>query len=187
MNFVNKAINQSRELFLSLTPQARLMAVLMVIGIVISAGFLVRGSSTPAMEYVFGSYVFKDNELKAAELALSNAALKDYKIEGNRLMIPKALRDSYVKALGVGGAVPATPGSETEKALNGSNFLEPLSLTNARIREGKLRDMGTMIASMPGIENAWVTYDEQRQGDDHSNEHHHRQGDLPGSQVGLIQ
>ncbi len=99
MNFANKALNQSRELFLSLTPQARLMAVLMVIGIVVSAGFLVRGTSTPAMENVFGSYVFKDNELKAAEIALSNAALRDYQIVGNRLMVPKALKDTYVKAL----------------------------------------------------------------------------------------
>ncbi len=48
--------------------------------------------------------------------------------------------------------------------MNGSNFLEPLSMTNARLREGRLRDLGNIIARLPGIENAWVTYDEQRQG-----------------------
>ncbi len=44
----------------------------------------------------------------------------------------------------------SSPGSETEKALNGSNFLEPLSMTNARLREGRLRDLGNIIARLQG-------------------------------------
>ncbi len=65
---------------------------------------------------------------------------------------PQGSQGHLCQGIGRGQRFASSPGSETEKALNGSNFLEPLSMTNARLREGRLRDLGNIIARLPGIE-----------------------------------
>jgi len=164
MNFINELIAQARGLFLSMTPGTRVMSIIMVVAIAVSSAFLVRDSQKAEMELLFDGHVFKDADLQRAETALSNAKLRLYKRDGNRMSIPTAQKDLYLKALSEGNAVPRDLGSSLEKALNGGNFLEPLTTTKTRILAARQNDISEAIGRLPFVEYANVTYDERRDG-----------------------
>jgi len=164
MNFINELVAQARGLFLSMTPGTRVMSIIMVIAIAVSSAFLVRDSQQTEMELLFDGHVFKDSDLRQAEMALSNAKLRLYKLDGNRMRIPTAQKDVYLKALSEGDAVPRDLGSSLNKALNSGNFLEPLTTTNARLRAARQSDLSDAIGRLPFVEYASVTYDERRKG-----------------------
>ncbi len=164
MDFINQLVAQARGLFLSMTPGTRVMAIIMVAAIAISSAFLVRDSQQTKMELLFGGHLFKDSELYRAETAMSNAGLRLYQRDGNRIKVPTSERDLYLKALSEGNAVPRDLGSSLEKALSGGNFLEPLTTTKTRILAARQNDIAEAIGKLPFVEHASVSYDERRDG-----------------------
>ncbi len=164
MNYFNTLVNQARDLFLSLTPQARLMAVLLTAMILVSGGFLVRGTTTTAKEKLFSGYIFTDQELKNAQMAFSAAKLNDWEVSGNQLLVPKSKRDVYFKALGENGAFPKELGSWTDKAIESGSIFDGNFKSQARMLAAKQKDLGQAIAQLRDIEYAMVNYDEQKEG-----------------------
>ncbi len=164
MNYLNSLFNQGRELFFSLTPQARLMAGLMVAVVVVSSGFLFRGSQTTAKVRIFDGHVFSDEELHSAQIALSEAKLSDWEVQGNQILVPKATRDVYIKAIGEAKAFPLSPGSSTDQALNAGTMFDGNLKNQARLMHARQKDVGRTLQNMQGIEKAWVNYDERREG-----------------------
>lgn len=164
MNYLNTLLGQARDLVMSMTPQARLMAVLMTTAIVISSAFLVRGTSQAKMEKLFNGYVFKDRELYQAEIALGKAKLSDYQRSGNQLLVPAAKKDLYVKALAEGRAFPKDLGGFTQEALSNGNMLEPFVMIQKRMQAAKQQEVSAAISRLPFVEEAWVEYDEKKEG-----------------------
>jgi len=95
MDLVSPFIERARSLWNAMPPQARLTAGLLALAIIVSSGFLLRGTTSPAGEYLFGGILFSDIDLKQAELAFGGSSLRDYEIVGNRIRVPRAQRDTF--------------------------------------------------------------------------------------------
>ena len=113
MNQINQFLQQMRTLFDGMTPQSKLMAILLTVGIGISSVFLVQGATTGSgtMVYLLGGRSLSDEELDSIEFALSKAALRGFERDGKRLRVPKASSDLYMKAILEGNAMPEGMGS----------------------------------------------------------------------------
>jgi flagellar M-ring protein FliF len=167
MNQLNQLLQQMRTLFAGMTPQSRLLAVLMTIGIVVSAGFLVQNytGSTGAMVYLFDGKSLKDSELDRIEIAFSDAGLRSYDRIGNRIKIPASNRDVYYKAISEGKAIPIGMGGAVEAAMNSIGIMDSAKTTEAKYLRARLEDLGNNIKQMDSlIQDADVKYDERRDG-----------------------
>lgn len=166
MNQFTKLLQQAQALFAGMTPQTRVLAILMVAAIGVSVGFLVQGyqSSTAAMEYLFDGQSFSLDELDRMEVALSSNGLRKYERMGNRIRVPVATRDEYVKAIADGKAMPRALGSSMDQALNANSFLESAALTDSRIRRAKMADIEFALKQLPFVREASVQFDDYKDG-----------------------
>ena len=131
MNQLNPSLQQLRALFVGMTPQSRVMAVLLAAGVAVSSVFLVQGlaDGNGSMTYLFDGELFSDAELVKMEIAFSNAALRKYERNGNRIRIPRSTKDAYYKAISEGKAIPEGMGKALVEAVNNGSFLEPRHTT----------------------------------------------------------
>ncbi|MFN9604190.1 MAG: hypothetical protein ACK6A7_12200 [Planctomycetota bacterium] len=166
MNQLTQLLRQIQALVAGMNPQSRVMSILMLVAILIGAGFLIQGYSSAkiATEYAFAGQSFSTEELDQMEMALSSAGLRDYERIGNRLRVPSATKDSYLKALLDAKAMPERLGSAMDRALSSGNILESMSVTQARHRNATIKDMQTALRKFPFIEEALITYDERTEG-----------------------
>lgn len=164
MNALNEFGKQIGDLFKSMTPASRIMAGLMLGVIVVSLGWIVGAQQSSEYEYLLGGRSFTEGELADLEEAFSNAGLRDYDRVGERVKIPTATKDVYVKAMSEAQALPAEWGTYIDKAINGGSPFDPNSLIEKRYESGKERELASVIQRIPDIEFAAVEFDEQRMG-----------------------
>lgn len=167
MNQFNQFIQQMRSLFEGMTPQSKLMAILLVIGIGVSSVFLIQGSVTGSgtMVYLLDGKPLSEEALDKIEFALGSSGLRGFERVGNRIRVPKASSDVYYKAISEGKAIPDGMGNAVEKALNSGSMLDNTQTTQAKYLFGKLKDLSDAIKRMdPLIQDAYITYDEKRAG-----------------------
>ena len=167
MNQFNQFMQQMQSLFAGMTSQSKLMAILLTTGIGISSVYLIQSAATGngAMVYLLNGMVFDDEELVRIQFALGNAGLRGWEAVGHQIRVPKSSSQTYYKAITDGKAVPERMGSAVETALNNNTFLESTKTTEAKRMAAKLKDLERGIKSMdPMIQQALVTYDEQRLG-----------------------
>ena len=167
MNQLNPSLQQLRALFVGMTPQSRVMAVLLAAGVAVSSVFLVQGFSdgNGSMTYLFDGELFSDAELVKMEIAFSNAALRKYERNGNRIRIPRSTKDAYYKAISEGKAIPEGMGKALVEAVNNGSFLEPRHTTEAKHQAGLLKDIANNIMQMEAIVvDASVNYVKEREG-----------------------
>jgi len=167
MNQFNQFVQQMRSLFEGMTPQSKLMAILLVIGIGVSSVFLIQGSVTGngTMVYLLDGKPLSEEALDKIEFALGNSGLRGFERIGNRIRVPKASSDVYYKAISEGKAIPDGMGNAVEKALNSGSMLDNTQTTQAKLLSGKLKDLSDAIKRMdPMIYDAYITYSEDRIG-----------------------
>ncbi|MEI7459507.1 MAG: flagellar M-ring protein FliF C-terminal domain-containing protein [Pirellula sp.] len=167
MNQLNQLLQQMRALCVGMTPQSRVMTVLLAAGVAVSSVFLVQGfaDGNGSMTYLFDGKLFSDAELVKMEIAFSNAALRKYERNGNRIRIPRSSKDAYYKAISEGKAVPEGMGKAIEAAVNNGSFLEPRHTTEAKHQAGLLKDIANNIMQMEAIVvDASVNYVKEREG-----------------------
>ncbi len=134
MQIFNQLIGQIRELMQSMTPASRILGAMLLICIVVSSAFLVRGSTSRSNEYLFGGRDLTESELDSMESAFGVAGLYEYERVGRRIKIPSADRSNYLKALVESHALPRQLGSSIEEALSSASFLEPIEMGQRRLR-----------------------------------------------------
>jgi len=166
MNFINKLLQDAKTLFVGMTPQARLLSVLLAAAILVSAGFLMNGGSgsTAKSEYLFDGRTFNEQEMARFSVAFSAAGLKDWDSVGDRIKIPEASRAEYYKAISDANVMPDTMFGPMDDAMKSNSLLEPNKVTEAKHLNAKLKSISAAIESMPGIQQAFVSYDEKREG-----------------------
>ena len=91
MNQLNEFIQQIRSLVAGMTPQSKLMAVLLTLGIGISSVFLIQSAATGngAMVYLLDGKTLSEDELDNIEFALGNSGLRGFERVGNRMRVPR--------------------------------------------------------------------------------------------------
>jgi flagellar M-ring protein FliF len=166
MNIINKLLQDAKTLFAGMTPQARLLTALLTGAILISAAFLMNGASasTAKTEYLFDGRSFNEQELARFSVAFSTAGLKNWDRVGDRIKIPEGSRGEYYKAISDANVMPDTMFGPMDEVLKSNSLLEPNRVTEVKHLTAKLKSIAAAIEAMPRIQQAFVTYDERREG-----------------------
>lgn len=161
MNILTQIGKQLSDLFSSMTPQARVMAGLMVGVIVVSLGWILASQTVNDTEMLLGAS-FTHAELDQMEAAFSEAQLRGHKRVGRQMQIPTAEKDQYMRALSANNALPEKWGDAMQNALNAGNPFESPLKQATRFQSAKEQSVATILKMSPDIEFAAVQYDEKK-------------------------
>jgi flagellar M-ring protein FliF len=166
MNQFTQFAQQLQALFKGLTPQARLLSVLLAAAIAISAAVLFNSASAGngKTTYLFDGQSFNDYEINRFSIAFSNASLRDWERDGDRVKIPANKKEDYYKAISEAKVPPDTMYAAVDEAMKSGNILESTRVTEAKQQHAKLKDISNALRAMAFIEDAFVTHAEDRQG-----------------------
>ena len=160
MDFLNRAFEQIKDVFASMTPGARITAGLLLVVIVVAMVFLFQGDVISGDNYLFGGRGFSTSELEAIESAFAKAGLTKYELEGNRVRVPSANKDKYIAALAENNALPPNFSDVFIVESRGANPFENKQQALLRWRTAKQRELALVIREMSGISASQVIYDE---------------------------
>ena len=134
--------------------------------LVVGLALLVQNSNgfSQRMEELLDGQDFSVEQLDQFEFAFSNAGLKAYQRSSNRMRIPTASRDAYLKALSQAKCLPSKSLADEQLAGSTLQILEPRSLSERRERQYRIKRIEDTLAEFPFIRQAIVTYDEKTDG-----------------------
>ncbi|MGE5192883.1 MAG: flagellar motor switch protein FliG, partial [Deltaproteobacteria bacterium] len=131
--------------------------VLAALGLVMYLG------AGPAEEALLSGKVFSSDELKSAEAALRKENLTQYRVAGQRILVPQTEVTRYNAALAAGDGVPEF-GDDLARALETNPFLgigEPQR--RDRVDLGKARELVKIMKAIPFVEDARLIPQRPRQ------------------------
>jgi flagellar M-ring protein FliF len=164
MDFLNQSYKQIFDLFASMTPASRLMAALLAGVIVVGLVYLFQVQSPSADDYLLGGRPFLASELTAVQRALSEAGLKNWELEGNRIKIPGGQKAAYIAALAEGNALPIDWNSALDKAVDGANPFRSRHEIDLTMQRAKQKELALVISRFRNVEQASVMFDEVEKG-----------------------
>jgi flagellar M-ring protein FliF len=160
MDFLNQAFAQVRDLFLSMTPAARVTSVLLVAVIGVSLGFLVQQQSSGPDEYLFNGEFLAPADADRAEAAIAQAGLNGWSREGNRIRVPRGRMAEFLGAVADADALPPNHDTIIQQALDLGPFVDEHT-RQQRLKAAREQQLSLIIRSMDGIEDAKVIFDVQ--------------------------
>jgi len=164
MDFLNKAWAQAADLFRSMSPGARITTALLLAVVVVSLGYLfTHATSGPEVDLMNGVPV-PAGHLAAMEAAFHGAGLDTYEIRGTRVFVPRGQKPAYMAALADAKALPPNIGEALEKAVEESSVFASRHEKQRRDKVAMQKTLSQIICAMPGIETAYVIYDEDVRG-----------------------
>jgi flagellar M-ring protein FliF len=149
-----RTLSQFRDLFNNMAPSQRMTLVVVPMLVLAGLGLVMYLGARPAEEALLSGKVFSADELKNAEAALQKANLTQYRVSGQRILVPGADVTRYNAALAVGDAVPEF-GDDLAKALETNPFLgmgEPQR--RDRMDLGRARELVKIMKAIPFVEDA---------------------------------
>lgn len=158
MDFLNQAIGQVRDLFLSMTPAARVTAVLLVGVIGVSLGFLIQQHGAGPDGYLFNGDFLPAEDADRIEIAIAKAGLDGYERVGNRIKVPRGQKSLYLAAVAEEGALPPNFHALLDGALDLGPFVDNKTRTE-KLKAAREQQLSMIIRDMYGIEDAKVIYD----------------------------
>ncbi|MEM9645520.1 MAG: beta-cystathionase [Planctomycetota bacterium] len=158
MSFFRDLTDQTRTAFLAMPMQSRVIAVLLVVAISVSLGFLVRGGSTKNMVYLLGDDVHSASELTAMDIAFGDASLSGWEREGRRVKVPAESRQEFLAALKDSASLPNGLQSNVERAMAATSPFESSKMAETRVMVGKERDVAKSLEAFSDIRSATVTF-----------------------------
>lgn len=163
MDFLNKAMEQVRDLFRTMTPGARMVAALLVVVLVVSLVWLFNLQATSGDVYLLGGRDFSQAELGAMEAALAEARFTKYSIEGYKLKVPRSRHDEALAAIVRAEAMPKLA-SEFDDPSRGFNPLLTRSQEEKQAKVEKQAKFAAMMRQVRTLERVALEYDEIREG-----------------------
>jgi flagellar M-ring protein FliF len=164
MDFLQKGYAWARDLYGSLTPGTRFLAILLLVASAGSLGWLFYLPLHSPDGYLLGGRPFTASELPAIQAAFDKAGLTGAVVEGNRIRVPKGQENAYVGAMAADGALPADFGTIFEKTLAEQPAWGPPETRREALKNAKQRELAAIIRAMPNIESAAVHYDVRKPG-----------------------
>lgn len=158
MDFLNQAIAQIRELFVSMTPAARVTAMLLIGVIGVSLGFLVQQQGAGPDDYLFNGEFLPPADAQRVEAAIAKAGLNGWERVGNRFKVPRGQKAAYLAAVAEDGALPLNFHQLLEDALDLGPFVDART-RGERLKAAREQQLSMIVRSMHGIENAQVMYE----------------------------
>jgi flagellar biosynthesis/type III secretory pathway M-ring protein FliF/YscJ len=159
MEFLNRAYSQIADVFRSMTPGARMMTMLAVVGAVLGLGYAsTHPTVVPEVDLMHGM-ALSSGQLPAMEAAFSKAKLKGYEIRGSSIFVPRGQEADYMAALAAADVLPTNVGDAERKAINDATMFEFGPQRDARMRIAKQEELARNIRQMTGIATASVLFD----------------------------
>jgi len=158
MDFLNQATGQLRELMLSMTPAARVTAMLLLGVIGVSLGYLVQHQSASPDDYLFSGEFLPASVVGRAEAAIAKAGLEGYEITGNRIKVPSGRKSEFLAAVADAGALPPDFHKIVEDALDLSPFASG-ETRREKLKAAREQQLSMLVSDMAGIEQANVVFD----------------------------
>ncbi len=158
MDFLNKAYGQIAELFGSMTPAARITTGLLLVLILVSAGYLFTHEVSGGSAYLLDGQSFSSEELTAMQAAFGKAGLSNFDVDGNRIRVPRGQKAKYLGALADAEAMPAEFGSYLANAVNKPGPFTSRQQQEMMMKVALEQQLSKIIKEMKGIEKAAVIY-----------------------------
>lgn len=160
MDFINKSYTQVVDLFRTMTPAGRITMGLLLSVVVISLAFLFRQQTDQADEYLFGAEPLTQSEIAALETAFAKAKLGDSEVKGNRVLVPRRQKASYLAAAAEGGAIPASFSSSYETLFSQTNWHDSRDTRLLKANYAHEQFLTQTLRKMQPIETALVKINE---------------------------
>ena len=158
MDVLNRAYALLYDRYRSMTPGARLMAGLLMVVVILSAGYLfTHQMANPDVDLMHG-VPLSAAELQIIEAALGKAGLR-YEIHGASILVPRGQEAACMAALHDADALPKQCGDVLSTALNSTGPFEDHRVTDQKAKLALQEVLAKAIGAMPGIERASVLYD----------------------------
>ena len=162
MDLFNRAYTPLNSLFRSMTPGSRLTAGLLLLVVVISVGYLFAHPMPATTVDLMRGKPIPAGHLEQMLAAFKKSNLTTYELHGDTIFIPRGEEAAYSFALVDAKALPPGFGAARDEAINSGNIFEVGSLRERnRINNSWQKDAEVAIEAIPGIEKAWVHYDEE--------------------------
>lgn len=161
MDFLNKYLEQLRDLFASMTPGARLTTGALLAVVVVSLGFLFKESTSGPDQFLYGGEPLTRQELVDVEHALSAAGLSDYEVHGNMIKVPRTKKHLYLAAIASADAGPKDAGAIIAESLEDISPLDSSVQQQQHYKAALKRELSLIISSMNWVDYASVIYDEK--------------------------
>jgi flagellar biosynthesis/type III secretory pathway M-ring protein FliF/YscJ len=158
MDLLNKACAQAADLFKSMTPGARISAVLLVVVTLVSLAYLMKEQVAPGDTYLMGGEIFSASQSRSMHAALGKAGL-EASMDGARIKVARGQESKAMAALAEAGALPIDFNGYLEKAVGSSGLLSLGGNQAAAMRIAKQRELQNIINTM--VEKSAVLIDEQ--------------------------
>ncbi|NQT16003.1 MAG: hypothetical protein HQ582_24825, partial [Planctomycetes bacterium] len=159
MDFLNTSLAQLKDLFLSMTPAARITSGLLVAVVVVSLGYLFTHEITGPEVYLLSGETFSSSELASMEEAFGQDGLGSYEIVGGRIRVPHSQRSDYMSALARHGAMPEAFGDIITRALEAGSVLTSPNDRQAYLKNAREVQLAQTVSMLKEIEAATVMYD----------------------------
>lgn len=161
MDFLNKSAEQLRELFVSMTPGARITAGLLAAVVAVSVAFLFQQTSRGGGVPLFPGEAISSSQQIRMVAAISQAGLNEYDTDGGQIRVPAAKKNQYISAIADAGALPTTVRELMDSALNSGSVFDSREVKQQRIKAARENQLTHIISLMPWVEQAAVLYEEQ--------------------------
>ncbi|GAA4424806.1 hypothetical protein [Bremerella cremea] len=164
MDFLNKAFEQVKDLFVSMTPGSRIIAGLLVVAIVTSVAFLFQSEMFQKDVPILSGAPIAPADQKAILAAFAAETLDDYEVIGSQIYVPRSRRVDYIAALVKNNAIPPDFHDSVEKAIGEASPFESEKHRSDRQKVAREKEMALVLRNMRGIEYASVQYDIEDKG-----------------------
>jgi flagellar M-ring protein FliF len=158
MDFLNQASAQITNLFRSMSAGARIVAGLLIAVIVVSLAYLFNHQFAGPDAYLMGGEAVSATEINEIEAAFGQAGLKDYRLDGLRIRVPRGQEAIYMAALADADALPKNYGSYLQKALLAAGPLVSKSKEAQLTKLAVQQELQHVIRNLDGIKDAQVMY-----------------------------
>jgi flagellar M-ring protein FliF len=162
MDFLNKTYAQIADLFRSMTPGARITAVLLLTAVVVSLGYLFTSQVSGGGCDLFDGEIISPAQRQLILAAFGNSNLNDAVERDSRIFVPQGQKAKYMAAAAQAKALPPTPGSAFKSAIDSGSPFAPETERLARWIAAKQEECRNVICSMRGISSASVTLDSRK-------------------------
>src|SRR5258708_5354058 len=159
-----QTLSQFLALFNNMAPSQRMTLVFVPLLVLSGLGLVMYMGVGAAEELLLSGKTFSAEELKSAEAALRKGGFTQYRVVGQKILVPRVDAARYNAALITGDGVPDSFGDELQKAVDSNPFS---MMTEPQRRDAmdvaKARVLSKMIKAIPFVEDAWLLPQRPRQ------------------------
>jgi flagellar M-ring protein FliF len=159
MEALKQVWSRLMELFARLSPNARLIAALSAVALIVCIGWTVRGVMAVDTVYLLGGQPSTTEELTEMQTALAKAQLSDFAVEGNRIRVARDRQAAYIAALAENRALPESVPEMLAEAIDKVNWFTNGQQQADYKEAARLKGLTSILRSFDGVETAEVVFD----------------------------